>query len=84
MFKINETIYNKIKRMSNLLFYINIPTLILIPFSLESGFVLSPVHSAKADTLYIALNVGEFFLFGNSIFMYTTLKKVVTCLTYVK
>ena len=58
--------------------------LLFIPFSLESGLILSLHHSSKASTLYMVMNIGEFFLLGNTWLIYATLKKVVTSLTYLK
>ena len=64
-----ETI-KKVNNYRNLLLMINLPLIILIPIALESGIILDPIHSEKADNLYMVLQSAEFFIFFNSIFIY--------------
>ena len=60
----------KVNKYRNLLFFINLPLIVIIPFALESGLIFDTVHSEKADSLYMVLQSAEFFIFFNSVFIY--------------
>lgn len=72
----------KVNSYRNLLFFINLPLIAIIPFALESGLVFDVVHSEKADSLYMVLQSAEFFIFFNSIFIYQTIKRMITRICY--
>ena len=71
----------KVKRNRNILFFINVPIIFGIPILLEGGF-LNSVNAEKVDTTYMLLFVADSFLSFNSIIMYSTLKRIVSGISY--
>ena len=63
-----------------MLFFVNCPLIVGIPFLIEFG--LDPVHKELADNTYLALTMGDFFLFFNSVMIYSTLKRMVSSINY--
>ena len=49
---------------------------------LEGG-ILDPIHKETVDKTYIALQMADFFFCFNSIMIYSTIKRVVTCIQYI-
>ena len=75
---IKEEALKKINNQKRLLFFVNIPLIFGIPIMTE--FFMDPVHKETVDKTYITLQMADFFFCFNSIIMYTTIKKVVSCI----
>ena len=84
MFKINELVEKKANLYKKMLYFVNFPLMAFIPFALESGMVLSPEHAIKADKIYMLLWSGDFLLLGNTMVIYTILRRLVTSVSYRK
>ena len=71
----------KVKTYKRLLFFINLPLIVVIPIALEGGLI-DNIHSQSVDGIYIALQLADFFMFFNSVLIYSTLKRVVSAIHY--
>mmetsp|Transcript_12710 Transcript_12710/g.21411 ORF Transcript_12710/g.21411 Transcript_12710/m.21411 type:complete len:96 (+) Transcript_12710:241-528(+) len=73
----------KVNNYRRLLFFVNIPMIVGIPFCLETGTIIDKAHAESADSLYLMMQMVDFMLFFNSVIIYSTLKRIVSSVVYV-
>ena len=78
---LKSEVLKKVNRYKSILFYVNFPLIVGIPIVLEGGF-LSGMEEAKFDKTYLLLQAADFMLCFNSIFIYSTIKKMASAIHY--
>lgn len=81
IFRIKEEHLATISRQRKILFFLNVPLMVAIPFFLESG-MLASYTIKKANQIYFGLMMCDYIFLINSFLMFNTIKRVVSSIDY--